>query len=564
VRVVNRGNVPLKLYSLAPTPVNVLPGMIGTIAGTRTGGFSGDRGPAVAAMLNLPTGVALNAAGVIFVADYYNQRLRRIDPLTGIVATLAGTGVPGDSGDGQPSTAARLKYPCTVAFDKEGNVYIGQQQSTRVRKILVSTGIISTVAGLGGSDETGDGGPALIAGLSSPTGVALDDSNNLYIAEYNNARVRRVSGHTQIINTFAGSVNVGNDGPATAAVLNDPCGFCVDRHGYMLLTDQSNQMVRSVDTSGVIRRVAGTGIAGYNGDSILASDAQLSVPSDVQLDSVGNMYICDRGNSRVRKVDPQSGIISTVAGDGTSGYGGDWGAATSAQLNQPRAITIDAHNNLYIAELGSFRVRFVNLGSTAVSLYPGTTNAITVPPGVIVTIAGTGVSGSLGDGGPAIAAQVNSPRGVTTDSFGNVYITEGGRDPQNVPGPNVVPDSLIRKILAKDGTISTVAGTLTAGYNGDKIPATKARLNGPRNVSVDPVGNLYIADSLNNRIRFVDAQTNLITTAVGGVPSGFSGDGGPIGGAKVCVPRFVAVSGAAALYFTDSGNSRIRKVEWSR
>jgi sugar lactone lactonase YvrE len=561
VRYVNRGLSAITLFPNSTSPIVVQPGYIVTVAGTGAAAFSGDGGIATAAKLNLPMGVQADTAGNIYIADFYNQRVRMINALTGVISTVAGNGTKGNTGDGGPAVRARIYCPCSLAFDTAGNLYIGQEQTSLVRMVNLSTGVIATVAGKGGFGETGDGGPALNAGLSSPTGIALDSSNNLYIAEYNNARTRWVNGATAIINTFAGCTNFGNGSPAVQASLNDPCGFCFDAAGNLLLADESNQMVRKVTPSGMIQAVAGTGLAGFSKDGIPALKAALNVPSDVQVDAAGNIYICDRGTGRIRKVDSAKGLISTVAGKGgISLSSGDGGPAIQAGIDDPRAITIDANGNLYIAEIGSFRVRFVNLGANPVTLYPGSPNALTVGAGIIITVAGTGLSGTTGDGGPAVLAEVNSPRGVTTDLQGNLYITEGGRDPQNPPGPGVVPDCVIRKIDAATGIISTVAGTLTVGYNGDGIPATQANLNGPRNVVLDRNGNMYIADSLNNRIRCVDATTGLISTVIGGSTQGFGGDGGPASAAIICTPRYVNLDSAGNLYFTDSGNSRIRMI----
>jgi sugar lactone lactonase YvrE len=563
IRVVNRGPRALVVYPDSPAPIVIQPGDIATVAGNMIPGFGGDGGPATAAKLNNPWGIAFDSLGNLHIADYYNHRIRKVDRRTGIISTVAGTGIAGSGGDGQLATAARISNPCTIAFDRAGNLYIGQQQTSRVRKVDVSTRIISTVAGLGGQGEGGDGGPAVNARLSSPTGVAVDSAANLYIAEYNNARVRRVAAVTQIISTYAGgSTNVGDGGSALQATLNQPCAFSF---GYgsqqgLILSDQMNHTIRAVDATGKIRRVAGTGVSGYNGDGIPARQAQIFMPCDVQADTNNNIYICDRGNQRIRKVDASNKIISTVAGNGQRGYGGDGGPATAALVNEPRALTLDVNGNLYIAELHGMRIRFVNLGQAPVTLYAGSPYALTIQPGTIITVAGTGVSDSTGDGGPAVLATVNSPRGITTDAKGDLFITEGGLDPQNIPPPEFQPSSKLRKINSRTGIITTVAGTGTPGYNGDDIPATQARLDGPRNAVVDSVGNIYIADSLNNRVRYVDAHTGIITTFLGAEEGGFSGDGGPVALAEVCLPRYVGMDPTGNLYVTDIGNSRIRMV----
>ena len=562
IRVVNQGAAPVIFYPNGKTPVTILPGQIGTIAGTGVAGYSGDGGPATQAQVNLPWGLLIGLSTNLFIADYYGQRVRKINLLTGIITTIAGIGVQGHTGDGGPATQAAITFPTTLALDSAGNLYIGQEQANTVRMVAAATGIITTVAGTGVSGTSGDGGPAIDAEVNSPTGVAVDSAGNFYIAEYNGGRVRRVDGITQIITTEAGSTNFGDGLPALEVNLNQPVGFSFDPQGRMTFSDQANQEIRVMSASGIITAVAGTGVSGYNGDGIPAAQAQINIPADAQFDSSGNLFICDRGNARIRRVDAVTGLISTVAGNGQVGYGGDGGPATQALLNQARAILIDTANNLWIAELDNFRVRYVNLSSQPVTLFGAGPVPLTVGPGIIVTAAGTGVSGSAGDGGPCVDAQVNSPRGVTMDSQGNIYVTEGGRDPQNLPGPNVVPDSKIRKIDGPTGIISTVAGTQNVGYNGDGIPATQANLNGPRNVAVDAAGNIYIADSLNNRIRRVDFQTGLISTLVGGSQVGFAGDGGGLAGARICTPRYVRLDLQGNLIFSDDGNSRYRKISF--
>ena len=560
IRLVNTGAAAITVFPLSSSPIVVAPGQIATVAGTGTAGFSGDNGPAIAAELNLPWGVLVDGSGNIYIADYYNQRVRYVNAQTGKITTIAGVGISGDTGDGGSARLARIAFPSNLALDQAGNLYIGQEQVSTVRMVAAGTGIISTVAGDGVDGTSGDGGPARLAEVNSPTGVALDSSQNLYIGEFNDGRVRRVDAVTQIITTFAGSTDYGDGGPATQATLNRPVGCSYDLQGRLTVTDQENQEIRRVETNGAISRVAGTGVSGYNGDGIQARDAQINIPADVQFDSAGNMYICDRGNARIRMVDVNTGLISTVAGNGQVGSSGDGGPAIEATFNQARAIWLGPNGALWIAELDSFRIRFVNLSSTPVTLYPAGPTPILVPPGYIVTAAGNGTSGSDGDGGPAIDAQVNSPRGVTLDAQGNIYATEGGRDPQNLPGPGVKPDSKVRKIDASTGIISTVAGTQKVGYNGDGIPATQANLNGPRNVVLDAAGNMYISDNINNRIRRVDAVTGLISTLVGGNHVGFAGDGGGLGQAQVCGPRYVNLDPNGNLIFSDDGNSRYRLI----
>lgn len=327
------------------------------------------------------------------------------------ISTIAGTGVAGFSGDGGRATSAELNAPQGVAVDPQGNVYFTDFDSQRVRKISAS-GTITTFAGYAsatittGSTPVGDGGPATSAPLYYPVGLALDKQGNLYIAEYEEQRVRKVSPNG-IITTFAGSGQVGiagfsgDGGPATAARLSYPSAVAVDGQGNVYIADEGNHRVRKVSAGGTITTIAGTGVAGFSGDGGPATSASLYYPQGVAVDGQGNVYIADTSNYRVRKVSP-GGTISTFAGGGSSL--GDGGPATAAQLNAPKGVAVDGQGNVYIADTNDNRVREVS------------------PGGTISTFAGGG--SSLGDGGPATAAELGQPSALAVDGQGNVYITD--------------------------------------------------------------------------------------------------------------------------------------------
>ncbi len=345
--------------------LGVVPGMasaasvtytITTIAGTSTAGYSGDGGLATSAQLNYSQGVAVDNSGNIFIADQSNHRVRKVDT-SGNISTVAGTGTPGYSGDGGLATSAQLWQPSGVAVDSSGNIYIADYTNNRVRKVDAS-GNISTVAGTGTPGYSGDGGLATSAQLWQPSGVAVDSSGNIYIADYTNNRVRKVDASGNI-STVAGTGVAGYSGDgglATSAQLKNPNGLAVDSSGNIFISDQTNNRVRKVDASGNISTVAGTGTQGYSGDGGLATSAQLNYPSGVAVDSSGNIFIPDYGNHRVRKVDA-SGNISTVAGTGASGYAGDGGLATSAQLNHPIGVAVDSSGIIYISDYTNSRIR---------------------------------------------------------------------------------------------------------------------------------------------------------------------------------------------------------------
>jgi uncharacterized protein (TIGR03437 family) len=498
-------------------------GVITTVAGDGQQGNSGDGGPATAASLYYPRGVAVDAAGNLYIADTSNWRIRKVTP-EGTITTVAGNGQSGYSGDGGLATAAWLNDPTGVAVDAAGNLYIADTYNYRIRKVTPA-GVITTVAGNGQSGYSGDGGPATAAGLNDPTGVEVDAAGNLYIADGRNSRVRKVT-PAGTITTLAGNGQYrygGDGGPATAAGLNGPTGVAVDAAGNLYIADAVNNRIRKVTPSGTITTVAGNGQEGYAGDGGPATAASLWLPEGVAVDAAGNLYIADSNNSRIRKVTP-AGTITTVAGNGQWGYSGDGGPATPAMLGDPGGVAVDAAGNLYIADTGNSRIRKVT------------------PGGTITTVAGGG--SGLGDGGPATGASLR-PEGVAVDAAGDLYIAD-------------TRNNRIRKVTPS-GTITTVAGNGGWSYSGDGGPATAAMLGGPGGVAVDAAGNLYIADTGNSRIRKV-TPGGTITTAAGPGQERYSGDGGPATAASLSHPQDVAVDAAGNLYIADTGNDRIRKV----
>ena len=319
----------------------------------------------------------------------------------------------------------------------------------------------------------------------------------------------------------------GDGGPAVDARLSRPTGVTVDAAGNLYIADSGNHRIRRVDPSGIITTIAGTGEEGFSGDSGPATEAQLRCPSRVATDGSGNLYIADRCNARIRKVDP-AGIITTVAGTGERGDGGDGGPATEAQLRSPNGVATDGSGNLYIADFGNFRIRRVDSS------------------GIITTIAGTGEQGFSGDGGQAIDAQLGNPIDVTVDAAGNLYIADQS-------------NRRIRRVDSS-GTISTVVGNGASGFSGDFGPATEARLRFPSSVAADAAGNLYIADTFNYSIRRVDSSGTISTVAGNRVP-GFSGDSFPAIDAQLEDPIDVTVDAAGNLYIADQQNHRIRRVD---
>jgi sugar lactone lactonase YvrE len=453
-------------------------GLINRVAGTcgafnwENTGFNGDGGPATSAQLNFPRSVAVDASGNLFIADTFNQRIRKVSA-NGIISTVAGTGgmTPcGEQnvvGDGGPATAAQLSGPSGVTVDGVGNLFIADSYNNRVR-MVTAAGIIHTVAGDGGiQGYRGDGGAANAALFNYPTGVAVDRTGNLFIADTLNCRVRMV--------TAAGIIS-------TVARLNLPRSVAVDAIGNLFVADQSTNRVYKVSPEGAITAFAGRGAFGqgsFNGDGGPAIAAELNYPFGVAVDGAGNVFIADRANHRVRKVSP-NGVIVTVAGSGPAGGGGgfsgDGGPATAAQLNYPMAVTVDAHGNLFIADTINYRIRRVT------------------PEGIISTVAGTGIQGLSGDGGPAISAEIGSPWGVAVDGNGNLFFSAGGSAYHRI------------RRVTPDGIITTAVGNGLPGTGGDGGPADSAQLDTPWGVAVDEEGSLFIADSNNHRIPKVTTE----------------------------------------------------------
>jgi uncharacterized protein (TIGR03437 family) len=486
-------------------------------------------------------GIAVDSTGNVFVAAF--NQIEKVSA-NGSITNVAGTGYCGFSGDGGPAASATLCAPSGIAVDASGNLFIADTHNNRIRKVSAA-GIITTVAGNGAQGTfSGDGGPATSASLWSPTAVAIDTAGNLFIADDVNCRIRKVS-PAGIISTVAGNGNAGysgDGGPATSASLSLPAGVAVDSSGNLFIADSDNNVIRKVSAAtGHISTVAGDGIVGFGGDGGPATSALLNYPVAVVLDGAGNLYIADYFNDRLRMVSA-SGIITTFAGNGNFRFGGDGGPATSASLNLPGAVAVDASGTLFIADTENNRIRAVS------------------PAGIITTVAGNGSAGASGDDGPATSAQLFGPGDVAVDGSGNLYIAD-------------TENQRIRKV-STSGFITTVAGNGVSatcepcgGFSGDGGQATSALLDGPAGVAVDASGNLFIADTYNNRVRKVSAA-GIITTIAGSGPANtiggsYGGDGGPASSAHLSAPQGVAVDTGGNVLIADTRNNRIRKVSAS-
>lgn len=555
-------------------------------SGSSTSGFAGDGMTSDNALLNGNLHISIDAQDNLYIADSLNNRVRVVTPPAsgatyGVISTLVAG--PGFAGDGGPVSGALVNTPRDVEPTSTGDLLIMDQGNDRVRKISPAGNFATTAVGstatqtayvqvntplklgsfavpAGYSDFAAGtvSGCAVGASLTSGTVCSVqvtfqprlagarsaplnftDVSGNVYTLPLTGIGMASAASLLPgTISTIAGTGKAGasgNGAAATAAQLNRPSATVVDGQGNIYFADTANNEVRKINAStGNISVVAGTGSAGFSGDGSAAVSAQLNAPSGLAVDGAGNLYIADTGNHRVRFVSAATGAISTFAGTGTVGFTGDGGLATFAELNAPQGLFLTATGNLYIADTGNNVVRTVRLRSN-----------------VITTLAGNGTAGFAGDGGVAIAAQLSAPTAVAVDAYGNLYIADTG-------------NQRIREIAAFSssasslgGVISSIAGVGTAGYNGDGAAAT-AYLNNPSALAVDAAGDLYVADTGNDLIR--DISNGKIRSVAGTGKAGYSGDGGASTAGALNAPQGIALDGSGDLLIADTANQVLREV----
>ena len=514
-------------------------GMMTRYAGSGESGFSGDGGPAIKANFKTPAGLAFDPKGNLYIADRENHRVRIIDT-SGNISTFAGIGEAGFSGDNGPAVKARLNLPSGVAIDRKGNLYISDRSNDRIR-VVDKKGVIRTYAGSGVAGFQGDAGPALKAQLDKPFGIALDEAENLYIADRNNNRVRKVSPEG-IITTVAGDGGfffMGDNGPAYRASVAAPTGVSVDKKGNLYIADRNNNRIRLVDKLGMIRTVAGTGQQDFNGDSETARETNLYLPLGLTVDSNDNLLVIDRSHYRIRRIDPKSGKVETLAGNGLKLFAGDGGPATGATLSFPHGMFVDKNDNLIFSDKGHYRIRKIT------------------PKGIISTIGGNGRRGNVGNNIPALEANVYNVTTIIQNSAGDAFMSS--------PSGFV---SIIRRLDAK-GIIHDYMDTASPKYR-EAISKSKhkglvqtgavATITQFSDITFDPKGNLFISDRMNHQIRKIDLNGN-ISTIAGTGDSDYYGDGGPALEAAFRDPNALASDKQGNIYIAEAANNRIRKID---
>ncbi len=525
-------------------------GIITRVAGNGRIGRGGDGGSALDAELDCTCGVAVDREGTVYLSSEWTNNIRRIDPETGIIETVfghharhypserggsrpfsgRGLSLGGYHGDGGPARDAGFYHPEHLAFDSRGDLYVCDNSNDRVRKIDMQSGIIDTVLGNGQRASNGDGGPASEASTLMPDAICLDVHDNLYVGEKYGFRVRKVERETGTVRTLVGTgePGFGEEGlPGEITRCNSvEAGIYAEPDGTVFWGDCSGRLRRCDGPTGIVTTVLG-GTSVHDGE--IATAGFLNGPGGLSVGPDGRIFIADVWNQRIRSIDPGTGEIQTVAGSGARAYGGDGGPAVDAHLGNPHDVSVDRAGRVVIADTRHGHVRRID------------------DKGVIHNIAGAAFQWDKGDGGPALSACLMHVLSVTHGPNDDVYIGDAG-------------SGRIRKIDAKTGIITTVAGIGLQGYSGDGGPAIRARISSPTAMQVDGSGHLYFADDRHHVIRRVDGDTGIITTVAGTGEEGYSPDGSRASHAAIATPRGLTLDGLGRLYFSDTGNNRVRRI----
>ena len=517
--------------------------------------------------------MAIDGDGNLFIAERAAHRVRRVDT-RGNVSTVAGTGAPGSSGDGGPALAATLNQPVDVDVDGQGNLLIAELAGNRIRRVSAS-GVVDTIAGTGLPGGAGDGGPATAAELHGPQSVVVDSSGAVFIADWNSRRIRRI--HPDgTMHTVAGLVGgrVESGGPALESRLTLPLDVVPTLDGSLLIVEQSARRVRALvplpgaqasqpavdvqvvgaadaqpaDAQPVVAAYvppasslpsgaplagalvaevfAGTGESGNAADGEFRLTAALASPRGIAIDGVGRLLIADTGNHRIRRIEPD-GTLSVVAGTGNPGSAGDGLAAVAAQLNRPSALVVDSNGSIYVADSGNFRIRKID------------------PDGVITTFAGGSQPGTAGDGGPARDAQFTEPVGLTLGVDGSLFVVDG-------------PVHRVR-VIRPDGLIHAYAGSGVDGSGGDGGPATEAAVGFPQRVALNADGSALITQLHAGVVRRIDSDGVIDTLAGSGRAE--APTEGPAREVGLDAPIGVATDALGAVYVVASGSGQIARID---
>jgi uncharacterized protein (TIGR03437 family) len=489
-------------------------GTVTVLAGNGTPGFSGDGGPAAQAQVGVAQGIVLDSAGNIYFAE--PSRIREIT-LDGNIHTVAGTATAGYNGDNQAATSAQLSYPTGLGIDSSNNLYIADNENYRIRK--VSNGVITTFAGSGVGDHPING-PATASPIGIPGAVTADGSGNVFVSDLSFSEIYKIGTDGNLTQVAGTPTFAYSDGPATSTYVISPQGLAPDGSGGLYIAETGGNRVRQL-SGGNVLTIAGR--LHYAGDGGTATSALFGTVLDTVADAQGNVYILDSSNYRIRKVAP-NGTISTFAGNGLPGNPTDGATAASAALPQMISMTIDGQGNFY---LGTFQKIYKINAAGVISTFAGDPSAAT----------------GSGDGGPATKAQLNVATGLAADSVGNIYVGD-------------CCNSRVRKI-SPSGIITAFAGTAgTPGYSGDGGLATSARLAGPGILTADAAGNVYIGDSGNNAVRMV-TPGGIISTVAGNGTAGSPADGAPAK-SPLTAAAGLTVDGAGNLYIMSTNYSIYR------
>ena len=530
-------------------------GIVTRVAGSGRRGRGGDGGPALEAELDTTCGIAVDDDGNLYLSSEWANNIRRVDAETGIITRYAGldarlypseegdrrpyfgsgVSLQGYHGDGGPAAEAAFHNPEHLAFDSRGDLYVCDNANDRIRKINTETGIITTVFGNGQRSGQGDGGPASEASLLMPDAICFDVHDNLYVGEKYGFRVRKMVAGSGIVRTLVGNgvPGYGEEGLHGSETHCNACeaGIWADPDGTVYWGDCSGRLRRYDGQTGIVTTVLG-GIGVHDGEA--ATNAFLCGPSGLAVDASGKIYVADIWNQRIRMIAPQTGVISSIAGDGARAYGGDNGPATAAHIGNPHDVSVDSLGRLVLADTRNGRLRRVEADGTIITI-AGTTLPWDSGPGCW----------DKGDNGPANSASMVQLVSVCHAANDDIYLGDAvGR---------------IRRIDAATGIITTVAGRGRVGYLGDGGPATAALIGNPAALCFDAAGNLYFADSIHHVIRKIDVA-GMITTVVGTGEAGFDQDGTDVASARIDSPCGVIVAKDGTLYFSDTGNGLVRYV----